>query len=95
MRDFFIRGFEVILGVVLVLGAIAVVIAAGAVAFGAGQFTGPSGAPMRGGPIVGLAILVGGLVYLLFVGGLMYLGLGIYHNTRRTADALEARGGRL
>ena len=92
MRDFFIRGFEAILSIVLVVAAIGIVIVAGAAAFGgATAIEGlPSGAS---GPVAGLIILVVGFVGLLVYGGLLYLGLGIYHNTRRTAEALEARGG--
>ncbi len=89
MRDFFIRGFEVILSIVLIVGAIGVILFAGAVALGSSNINGLD----VGGPVAGIAILIGGLVYLLFVGGLMYLGLGIYHNSRRTAEAAEGRGG--
>ena len=93
MRDFFIRGFEAILSVILIVAAIGIVIAAGAAAFGRPQIDGaPSGMQ---GPVAGLAILVVGFVGLMIYGGLLYLGLGIYHNTRRTAEALEARGGRV
>lgn len=93
MRDFFIRGFEVIVSIVLILAAIGIVIAAGAAAFGNAQIQGmPAG---MGGPVAGAMILVGGFIALIVYGGLLYLGLGIYHNTRRTAEALEARGGRL
>jgi hypothetical protein len=93
MRDFFIRGFEAVVSVLLIVAAISIVITAGAVAFGGGSVGGmPSG---MGGPIAGLAILVSGFVALLVYGGFLFLGLGIYHNTRRTAEALEARGGRL
>ena len=93
MRDFFIRGFEVILSVILVIGAVGVVVAAGIAAFGNAQVDGLP--PGLGGPVAGLVILVAGFVGLLVYGGLLYLGLGIYHNTRRTAELLEARGGRL
>jgi hypothetical protein len=89
MRDFFIRGFEVILSIILILGAIGVILFAGAVALGSANLNGVD----IQGPAAGAAILIGGLIYLLFVGGLMYLGLGIYHNTRRSAEAMEARGG--
>ena len=41
------------------------------------------------GPVAGVAILIVGVIYTIFIGGLMYLGLGIYHNTRRMAEALE------
>jgi hypothetical protein len=89
MRDFFIRGFEVILSIVLIVGMIGVILFAGAVALGSSNINGLD----IEGPTAGIAILIGGVIYLLFVGGLMYLGLGIYHNTRRTAEAAEARGG--
>ena len=92
MRDFFIRGFETILSVILVIAAIGIVVAAGFAAFGAPVVGAPTGLQ---GPLAGLAILVGGFVGLIVYGGLLYLGLGIYHNTRRTAELLEARGGRL
>ena len=92
MRDFFIRGFEAILSIVLIVAAIGIGVAAGMTAFG-------QGAAIQGmpegltGPIAGAVILVVGFVALLVYGGLLYLGLGIYHNTRRTAQALEMRGG--
>jgi hypothetical protein len=50
--------------------------------------------PGTSGPVAGAIILVVGFVALLVYGGLLYLGLGIYHNTRRTAELLEMRGGR-
>lgn len=83
MREFFIGGFEILVGVIVVLLSIAVVVAAGAVAFGAG------GPQMQGGPLVGLAVLLGGAVYVIFLGGILYMGLGIYQNTKRTAAAVE------
>ncbi len=93
MRDFFIRGFEAVLSVVLVIAAIGIVVVAGAAAFG--NATAIEGLPPgASGPVAGLIILIVGFVGLLVYGGLLYLGLGIYHNTRRTAEALEARGGR-
>ena len=93
MRDFFIRGFEAILSIILIIAAVGIVIAAGVAAFGNASIDGaPAGMQ---GPIAGLVILLAGFVGLIVYGGLLYLGLGIYHNTRRTADLLEARGGRL
>jgi len=86
MRDLFINGFEILVGVIVVILAVAVVAVAGLAAFGNAGMMGPN-APS--GPLAGLAILVGGALYVLFVGGLMYLGLGIYQNTRRTAFAME------
>lgn len=92
MRDFFIRGFETVLSIVIVLAAIGIGVLAGMTAFGtATAIEGlPEGAT---GPIAGAIILVVGFVALLVYGGLLYLGLGIYHNTRRTAELLEMRAG--
>ena len=91
MRDFFIRGFEAILSLILIIMAVGIVIAAGIVAFGNASIEGaPAGMQ---GPVAGIAILIAGFIGLIVYGGLLYLCLGIYHNTRRTAEALEARGG--
>ncbi|WP_209424855.1 hypothetical protein [Pararhodobacter sp. SW119] len=84
MRDFFIRSFEVIVGLLVIVMSVGVLIAGLAAMAGAGQMMGG-----QGGFFAGLAILVVGALYVLFIGGAMYLGLGIYQNTRRTADALE------
>ena len=100
MRDFFIRGLEALIGVILIVAAILILIVAGVTAFGTGMM--PAGATiggvpvsgLRGGPVAGIAILVGGFLYLIFLGGFLYLGLGIYHNTRRAADALDRADGR-
>lgn len=86
MRDFFINSLEKLVGVVVVLLSLAVLVAAVSATFGGGPM---GGQHMGGGPLAGLAILVGGAIYVLFVGGFMYLGLGIYQNTKRSADALE------
>lgn len=87
MRDFFINGFEILLGIIIILMILGVVAVAGMSAFSSGTVI--QGQSMQGGPLVGLAILVGGLLYVVFFGGLMYLGLGIYQNTKKTAAALE------
>ena len=84
MRDFFIRSFEVIVGLLVILMSLAVLIAGLGAMLGAGQAIGGPG-----GFAAGLAILVVGGLYVLFIGGAMYLGLGIYQNTRRTAEAME------
>jgi len=86
MRDFFIRSLEIVINVVVVLALIAIVAIAGMVAFGGGRGMGPMG---FGGPLAGLMILIGGILYLIIVAGFMYLGLGIYQNTKRTAEAIE------
>ena len=88
MRDFFINGFEILVGIIVVLMIIAVLGLAGVTAFG-GSGTVIQGMPLQGGILAGVAILVGGLLYVVFLAGLMYLGLGIYQNTKKSAAALE------
>ena len=83
MRDFFILWMERIINVVIVLGAIAVLVGGGAALFGP-----------QGGILWALAIWIGGSIYLIIMGGFVYLGLGIYNNTRRTAEAVERMAGR-
>lgn len=78
MRDFFILWMERIINVVVVIGAVVVLIAAVTVMFNA-----------QGGFLAGIGILVGGALYLILMAGMIYLGLGIYANTRRTAEAVE------
>ncbi|WP_371155114.1 hypothetical protein [Jannaschia sp. 2305UL9-9] len=87
MRDFFIRGYEIVLTLVIVAAAVGVAVAA------IGAMIGPISlgaevAPLQG-PYAAAAILLGGWLAVLVIGGALYLGLGIYHNTQRTADALE------
>ena len=91
VRDFFIKSLETLINVIVILGAIVIVIAAVVIAFGGVGMDGPTGG---GGPLAGLAVLIGGGIYLVLIGGFMYLGLGIYQNTRRTADAVERLAGR-
>ncbi|MES2814353.1 MAG: hypothetical protein V4720_05620 [Pseudomonadota bacterium] len=80
MRDFFILALEKLIAVIIVVLMIAVVV--GAVAtMGSAQ----------GGVLQGLGILVGGGLYVVLMGGMLYLFLGIYHNTKRTAELLAAR----
>lgn len=81
MKNFFIRALERIIAVVLVLGAIGVVIGA----FAAMMMPSAQG----GGLIPAVMILVGGAIYLMIVGGMVFLGIGIYDNTKRSAEALE------
>ncbi len=70
--------------------SILVIVAAGGALMGSGQV---GGSAVGGGPLAALMILIGGSIYVLFVGGFMYLGLGIYQNTKRTAEALERQFG--
>lgn len=79
MRDFFIFWMERIVNVVIVLGAAGVLIGGIVVMF----------AP-TGGFLQGILTWIFGAIYLILMGGMIYLGLGIYNNTRRTADAVEA-----
>lgn len=92
MRDFFIRGLEVLINVFVVVTALGILAFAAMVSFGGGASI--QGNAVQGGPLVGLAILLGGFLYLVFVAGFMYLGLGIYQNTRRMAEALDRQAGR-
>lgn len=84
MRDFFINSFEKLVNVIVVLLAIGVVVFAGMVGLFGGM--GPGGAS---GPLAALGILIGGGIYVVLVGGVMYIWVGIYQNTKRTADAME------
>lgn len=81
MRNFFISSLEMIVNVMIVVTTLGVLIAAAAVMM--------SPAHMGGGFIRGLMVLIGGGVYVLIMGGVLYLGLGIHANTRRTAELLE------
>lgn len=93
MREFFIKSLEMIVNIVVVIGALVVVGIAAAMLLGGGHM-GPGGEQMPGGPVAALFVLIGGAAYLLFVGGFMYMAIGIYHNTRRAAEALEKMAGR-
>lgn len=86
MRDFFIRSLEMVINVIVVIAALGILGAAVAAAAGGPAMMGHDGGP--GGPLLGLMILVGGTLYLILVAGFMYLGLGIYQNTRRMAEEM-------
>lgn len=86
MKHFFIRALERIMSVVLVLGAIGVLIGAiAAMALPAEQ---------GGSILAGVAVLIGGMIYLLIVGGVVFLGIGIYDNTKCSAEALKRMANR-
>lgn len=78
MRDFFINALEKIIATGVILGAIVVVVAAFGMAISS-----------EGGILAGILVLIGGGIYLLLIGGFAFLGLGIYQNTLRTAEAVE------
>ena len=65
----------------------------GAYAAWTGGMTASSGASING-TLAALLVLIGGLLYIVFVAGFLYLGAGIYSNTKRTAEAVERMAGR-
>ncbi len=81
MRDFFIQTAEKLIAVFVVLMLIAVFVG------GLGSIVAPS--YQGGGFLMGLLIWVFGGLYVVIMGGLLYLGFGIYRNTLRTAELLE------
>ena len=90
MREFFIRSLEIVVNIVVVLLSIGVVISALGVMFSGIHATGADGSQVSiSGPLAGLGILLFGAIYICILGGTLYLGLGIYHNTKRTAEAVE------
>lgn len=82
MRDFFINSLEKLVAVIVLLMAIGVVIGAIVAMF----------SPM-GGFLQAIGILIAGALYTVLMGGSLYLFLGIYQNTKRTADLLERQQG--
>lgn len=76
MRDFFILWFERLISVIIAIAAIILVIVS-FVALG------------QQGVLAFLAVLIGGGIYLVLIGGAMFLGLGIYQNTKKSAELLE------
>lgn len=84
MRDFFIKALEMVINVVVVLAAIAIIgVSVGVMVGGIGNQLGLPDA------VAGLLVLLGGALYLILIAGFMYMGLGIYQNTRKTAALLE------
>ena len=76
MRHFFIRLLDFILDFVVVIGLFAITIGAFTLTDGGGLLE------------VGIAV-VGGVFGIAIVFGMVYAVLGIYHNTLRSAEALE------
>jgi hypothetical protein len=91
MRHFFIRSFEILVGFFVILGILGVL--ATALAVGTGSMTATNGDSISG-VFAAIAILFGGLLYITFMAGFMYMGVGIYNNTKRTAEAVERMAGR-
>ena len=80
MHDFFIPAVEKLIAVIVVPMTIAMLI------FAVLAMSSP-----QGGALQGLAILVGGALYVVLTGGMLYLFLGIYHNPKRTAELPAAQ----
>ena len=78
MRNFFIKSFEAIASIIVVIGVVAII--AGAVSV--------SQLP-QGGIARAIGVLIGGFVYLSLLVGGIYLVIGIHDTTRRTAAAVE------
>ena len=76
MRDFFIQSFENLVSVIVVLMMIGSVL--GAFIAGAQE-----------GFLTFVLVLIMGALYTVLLGGGLYLGLGIYQNTKRSAELLE------
>ena len=87
MRHFFIKSLDVLIGLFVVLGVVLVVLAA--INIGTQEARAPNGMGVPGGPAMGIGVLILGLLNVVFVAGFLYLGIGIYDNTRRTAEATE------
>ena len=83
MRDFFIQTAEKLIAVLIVLMLIAVFIG------GMAAIVAPS--QQGGGFLVALLIWVFGGLYVVILGGLLYLGFGIYRNTLKTVELLEKK----
>lgn len=79
MREMILSSFEKL------VWALVIIIMLGAVLGGIGTMLSPA----EGGFFVGLLILIGGLIYAVIIGGVMFLFIGIHENTKRTAEALE------
>ncbi|KIC16474.1 MULTISPECIES: hypothetical protein [unclassified Leisingera] len=79
MRDFFISAFEKLVGLIVILMVVGVLGGAAAI----------YSDPFKGGTLPALLVLLGGLLYVIMLGGMLYLFLGIYHNTKRTAEAVD------
>ncbi|KAA9010570.1 hypothetical protein [Histidinibacterium aquaticum] len=94
MRDFFINLFERLVDVIVILMMLAVVAGTVMTAIGSPAAMAPGMGPMGqfgGGPGAALLVFIVGMLYVIFFSGLLYLGLGIYQNTRRMAEAMDHR----
>jgi len=81
MKNMIIKSLEMLVWLMVI------VIVLGALAGGFMMMGNP-----QGGVLVGLAVIVGGFLYAIIFSGMMFLLIGIHHNTKRTAEALERKG---
>ena len=93
MRNFFINALDAIIGILAILMVLGVLFLS-YTALNADPET-LSGMEIAGIPVpsgaLGAAItFVLGMVQTIIVIGFLYIGTGIYKNTKRTADAVEA-----
>jgi len=75
MRELIIKSLDVIVWIVAGLIALGGVIV-GVMALGQGE-------------VAGLGIIIGGLLYAVVFAGMFFLMIGVYTNTKRTAEAIE------
>jgi len=80
MRETIIKIFEILIWIIGALYAIGGVIG--------GIFV------LAQGEVAGLGIIIGGLLGAVVIMALFFIQIGIYNNTRRTADAVEKLAGR-
>ena len=81
MRDFCIGLFSKIIDILVVLSLIGA-----AVVYIESEKMGSPVSHFRA-----VIVLIGGALYVSFLAGALYLGLGVYHNTKRSAELLEAQ----
>lgn len=79
MRQLIIDSFEKLVWALIVL------IIIGAVIGGIGMMFSPVGP----GFIGGLLLIIGGILYAIVIGGMMFLFIGIHENTKKTVEQLE------
>lgn len=92
MRDFFIVALEYVIHVVVVVALLLLFLASAMTALGVWQMPMilPGGVG-NSGILAAIALFFIGGLQIVLVAGTLYLGFGIYQNTRRMAEALENR----
>lgn len=79
MRDFFLNSFEILVEVIVGLMCLGVVILAAVPLFSGHD----------GSLLMAVGILVGGGLYVVLMGGILYLVLSMHDSMKRTAAAVE------